>query len=196
MFLQKSIPPKAEREKPPCKTPQGGLSGSLQKGLKPHPKYEVGIFLDAPCWLWPWGIPGLLPHLSGDGHLCWPHGLWSPWGSGGVDWAKGPLSCSLCSEGFPKGHPVFLGGASHQITQDHRTKEDPFLWSPLPASWTVLLSVVQKSALLFCTTDRRTVVNDLWMSHYCLGHICSQCLKYITTSANTMHHHLQLCKQI
>ena len=37
-----------------------------------------------------------------------------------------------------------------------------------------------------------TVVNHLWMSHYHLGLICSQCLKYCTTSTNAMHcHHWQ-----
>ena len=38
------------------------------------------------------------------------------------------------------------------------------------------------------------VVNHLQMSHYHLGLICSWCLEYFTTSANTMCHHLQLCK--
>ena len=40
-----------------------------------------------------------------------------------------------------------------------------------------------------------TVANHLQTIHYHLGLICSQCLKYFTTSADTMHHHSQLCKQ-
>ena len=42
--------------------------------------------------------------------------------------------------------------------------------------------------------NKSTVVNHLQTGHYHLGLICSQCLKYFTTSANTMCHHLQLCK--
>ena len=58
----------------------------------------------------------------------------------------------------------------------------------------------QQVGLAFCPWCRKegqnegTVVNHLWMSHYHLGLICSQCLKYFTTSANTMHCHSQLCK--
>ena len=57
-----------------------------------------------------------LPHLPGGGHLHWPHGLWSPPGPGCVDWTKGPLGCSPHGKRFPKGHLIFLGGASHKIT--------------------------------------------------------------------------------
>ena len=38
------------------------------------------------------------------------------------------------------------------------------------------------------------VVNQLQMSNYHLGLICSQCLESFTTSTNAVHCHLQLCK--
>ena len=142
-FSRLASPVKVEREKAPCKT-QGEPLGSHQKGLWPCPKYEVGVVSDAPYQLWPQGVSGPLPHLSGDSHLCWPNGLWSPQCSGGVDWAKGPPGVSPHSERFPKKPPVFLVGASYQIAQDHGTKGNPFPSSPVPVSGTVILSMVQK----------------------------------------------------
>ena len=38
------------------------------------------------------------------------------------------------------------------------------------------------------------MVNNLQMSHYHMGLVCSQCLKYFTTSTDAMCHHSQLCK--
>ena len=48
-------------------------------------------------------------------------------------------------KGSPKGIQFFSGDASHWITQDHRTKGDPFPQSSLLASGTILQSVVKKS---------------------------------------------------
>ena len=59
----------------------------------------------------------------------------------------------------------------------------------------------QQVGLSFCLWCRKEgqnegmVVNHLQTSQFCLGLICSQCLRYFTTSADTMHCHLQLCKQ-
>ena len=86
--------------------------------------------------------PMTSPHLQGDGHLCWPSGLWCSWGSAGVDWLKRPLGHSLRGKKFPKGHPFLLGGASHQITQDNGCKRNPFPWGPEMVKWSVLLPVV------------------------------------------------------
>ena len=61
-------------------------------------------------------------------------------------------------------------------------------------------TLCRQTGLSFCLwcgkegQNEGTVVNHLWMSHYHLGLICSQCLKYFTTSANAMHHLSQLCK--
>ena len=58
----------------------------------------------------------------------------------------------------------------------------------------------QQAGLSFCPwcgkegQNAGTVVNHLQTSHYCLGLICSQCLRYFTTSTDTIHHHSQLCK--
>ena len=43
------------------------------------------------------------------------------------------------------------------------------------------------------TLKRWAVVNHLRTSHYHLGLICGQCLKYFTTNSNTMWHHSQGC---
>ena len=58
----------------------------------------------------------------------------------------------------------------------------------------------RQAELFFCLWCRKegqyegTVGSYLQMSHYHLGLICSQCLKYFTTGANAMCHHSQLCK--
>ena len=65
--------------------------------------------------------------------------------------------------------------------------------SPKALHWQVGLSFC-----LWCRKDGKnegTVVNHLQTSHYCLGLICSWCLKYFMTSANTMWCHSLLCKQ-
>ena len=134
------------------------------------------------------GSNNLSHTYQGDGYLHWPSGLWCPWGSAGVDWLKRPLGCSPCSEKFPKGHPFLPGGASHWIAQDHGLKWNPFPQGPEMVKWSVLLPMVWEGQ------NEDMVVNHLWMSHYHLGLVCSQCLEYFTTSANTMFHHLQLCK--
>ena len=56
------------------------------------------------------------------------------------------------------------------------------------------------SGLSFCLCcgkeeqNESTVVNHLRTSHYHSGLVCGWCLEYFMTSANTMHHHSQLCK--
>ena len=90
------------------------------------------------------------------------------------------------AKGSPKGHPVFLGGASHWIAQDHGTKGDLF-----PQK----LSVSKQHWSSVCGAEKKgTIINHLQTSHYHLGLVCSECLRYFTTSADTMHCHSQLSK--
>ena len=93
---RKASPLKVERREAPCKTHQGEPSWKPSKKTADLVQAtRWSIFQDAPPQLWPWGFPGPLPHLPGDGHLCWPHGLWSPWCPWGMDWTEktsGPLT--------------------------------------------------------------------------------------------------------
>ena len=61
-------------------------------------------------------------------------------------------------------------------------------------------ALCRQAGLTFCLwcgkegQNEGTVVNHLWMSHYHLGLVYSQCLKYFTTSTDTMCCHSYLCK--
>ena len=56
--------------------------------------------------------------------------------------------------------------------------------------WSALLPTVWERG-----ANESTVVNHLRTSHYHLGLICTWCLDYFTTSADTINHYSQLCKQ-
>ena len=61
-------------------------------------------------------------------------------------------------------------------------------------------ALCRQAGLTFCVQygkegqNKGTVANHLQMSHYHLGLICSWCLKYFTTSSDTMHCYSQLWK--
>ena len=163
--------PKAERKKAPFKTPPGEPLGGLQKGLWTHPKYKAGIFPDAPCWLWPWGVPGPLPYLSGDGHHLMDseiHEVVEVWTGWKDLWAthhtvKGSPKCIHCFWVVPPTKlPKIMG-----LKGIHSPE--------------VLCQHVGLSFCPWCGKEGQnegTVVNHLQTSHYHLGLVCSQCLKY------------------
>ena len=186
---RRASPPKVERERAPCKTPQWEPEGSLQKGLWPHPKYEVGIFPDAPCWLWPQGSKDpshTFQEMATSAGLMDSevHEVKEVWTGQKDLWITHHVV-----KGSPKGIQFFQVVPPTESSKIMGLKGTHF---PKALCWQVGLSFC-----LWCGKEGQNegmIVNHLQMSHYCLGIICSWCLKHFTTSTKTMCHHLQLCK--
>ena len=106
-----------------------------------------------------------------------------------MGWTKGPLGCSTGGKGSPK--EIHFFWVVHP-TKLHKIMELRGIHSPK-----ALCRHVGLTFCLWCGKEgqnKGTVANHLQMIHYHLGLICSQCIKYFTTSADAMQCHSQLCK--
>ena len=121
-----------KREGPLWNSSRRTIGQAFKKDCDLMQSTKQAYFPDAPCtdFNYIWG-----PRTSRTPFRIWPP-LLASWTLKSMKFRRcrvGKRTSGLLtvgSKGFPKGHPVFPGGACHRISQDHGTKGDPFSLKP------------------------------------------------------------------